>query len=111
MKRLLEQKTRGRVLVEVGPFAEGYVSDGLSTPGSEPRAGFVYIASGEAHKNHERLLEAWELRFFAGLVPSLRLTLDERRYPAPCRELRGVRAKKVCGYQASAPSRYPVRAI
>ena len=111
MKRLLEQKTRGGGLVEVGPFAEGYVSDGLSTPGSEPLAGFVYIASGEAHKNHERLLEAWELMIFAGLVPSLRLTLDERRYPALCRELRGIRAKKVCGYQASARSRYPVRAI
>ena len=36
---------------------------------------FVYVASGDAHKNHERLIEAWLLLAKAGLFPSLALTL------------------------------------
>lgn len=36
---------------------------------------YVYIASGEPHKNHLRLLEAWVILANYGLKPSLRLTL------------------------------------
>lgn len=36
---------------------------------------FIYVASGIAHKNHDRLIDAWLLLAKAGLFPSLALTL------------------------------------
>ncbi|MEN9419578.1 MAG: hypothetical protein RI988_3198 [Pseudomonadota bacterium] len=39
---------------------------------------FVYVADGEAHKNHRRLVLAWTLLASQGLRPSLALTLSER---------------------------------
>jgi glycosyltransferase involved in cell wall biosynthesis len=40
---------------------------------------YVYVASGEPHKNHLRLLEAWISLANFGLKPSLRLTLDPQK--------------------------------
>ena len=39
---------------------------------------FVYVADGEAHKNHRTLLAAWQLLAREGLHPSLALTLSSR---------------------------------
>jgi glycosyltransferase involved in cell wall biosynthesis len=39
---------------------------------------FVYVADGEAHKNHRNLLQAWELLAQDNLRPSLALTLSSR---------------------------------
>jgi len=39
---------------------------------------FVYVADGEAHKNHRRLVEAWVLLAQQGFKPSLALTLSAR---------------------------------
>jgi glycosyltransferase involved in cell wall biosynthesis len=39
---------------------------------------FVYVADGEAHKNHRTLLAAWKLLAKDGLYPSLALTLSPR---------------------------------
>jgi glycosyltransferase involved in cell wall biosynthesis len=39
---------------------------------------FVYVADGEAHKNHRTLLAAWQLLAQDGLHPSLALTLSTR---------------------------------
>ena len=39
---------------------------------------FVYVADGEAMKNHGRLLDAWQLLATQGLRPSLALTLGPR---------------------------------
>jgi glycosyltransferase involved in cell wall biosynthesis len=39
---------------------------------------FVYVSDGEAHKNHRRLFEAWQLLASTGLRPRLALTLGER---------------------------------
>ncbi|MCX7258583.1 MAG: glycosyltransferase [Polaromonas sp.] len=39
---------------------------------------FVYVADGEAHKNHRVLLVAWQLLARDGLHPSLALTLSPR---------------------------------
>lgn len=39
---------------------------------------FVYVADGEAHKNHRRLVEAWAILASQGLKPSLALTLSDR---------------------------------
>lgn len=36
---------------------------------------FIYPASGDAHKNHAKLIEAWESLKLEGIAPSLALTL------------------------------------
>lgn len=97
MKRLLEIKTHGRVPVLVLPFVaepNGYAGNesqanvqkgdncgsAIASPASTPS--FVYVASGEPHKNHRRLIEAWRLLAEEGLFPRLYLTLDETRFAA-----------------------------
>jgi glycosyltransferase involved in cell wall biosynthesis len=39
---------------------------------------FIYVADGEAHKNHRTLVEAWIILAGQGLKPSLALTLSSR---------------------------------
>jgi glycosyltransferase involved in cell wall biosynthesis len=45
---------------------------------------FLYVASGEPHKNHRRLVEAWRLLADEGLFPSLLLTIDSRMSDELC---------------------------
>ena len=45
---------------------------------------YLYVASGEPHKNHHRLLQAWILLSDRGLRPSLCLTLDTKRDAELC---------------------------
>ncbi len=63
--------------VRVLPFV-----DALQNPpehkGRAPDWDFVYVADGEAHKNHRILLAAWQLLAQDGLHPSLALTLSPR---------------------------------
>jgi len=42
-----------------------------------PARRFLYVATGEPHKNHERLIEAWSLLAAEGLFPELLLTLPQ----------------------------------
>jgi glycosyltransferase involved in cell wall biosynthesis len=42
---------------------------------------FLYVATGEPHKNHVNLLEAWKLLASEGLYPSLCVTISELDYP------------------------------
>jgi glycosyltransferase involved in cell wall biosynthesis len=46
--------------------------------------GFLYVASGEPHKNHRTLVEAWTLLAEEGIRPGLCLTLDENRFSDLC---------------------------
>lgn len=63
--------------IEVLPFVGGL--PGAAEPQNpSPDWDFVYVADGEAHKNHRRLMEAWELLAEEGLRPSLALTLGPR---------------------------------
>jgi glycosyltransferase involved in cell wall biosynthesis len=64
-----------KVDVRVLPFAVECLRSEL-----RPRVGtdFVYVADGEAHKNHLTLLEAWKLLAEQGFHPSLVLTLAPR---------------------------------
>lgn len=39
---------------------------------------FIYVADGEGHKNHRRLIEAWIILARQGIKPSLALTLTDR---------------------------------
>jgi glycosyltransferase involved in cell wall biosynthesis len=42
---------------------------------------FVYVATGEAHKNHKMLIEAWRILRVANLRPSLALTISVESNP------------------------------
>ena len=96
MKSLLEAKTRGKVSVRVLPFIMelgGYGRKIVQAKMKKKRRNceFLYVASGEPHKNHERTIEAWRLLAEEGLFPSLRLTLDEMVFSDLCREIEGMR--------------------
>lgn len=89
MKSLLEIKLGRHVPVRVLPFVA--VPDGYMR--SLPQVcirkdtvfDFVYVASGEPHKNHQRLIDAWCLLAEEGVLPSLCVTLDEARFVGLCR--------------------------
>ncbi len=83
MERLLTIRMQGNTSasIKVVPFVAepyGYVRS-FSTSLALKREGcnFMYVATGGAHKNHRKLLEAWCLLAKEGLYPSLRLTLDK----------------------------------
>lgn len=64
-------------VVRVLPFVDALhapIEHNLRTPYWD----FVYVADGEAHKNHRALLAAWQLLAQEGLHPSLALTLSPR---------------------------------
>ena len=101
MKRLLEAKFKRITSIQVLPFvaeSKGYVR-GFQNFNINPSSifDFVYVASGEPHKNHRCLIEAWRLLAGEGLYPSLCLTVDEGRFPEVCylinemRQMYGVR--------------------
>jgi glycosyltransferase involved in cell wall biosynthesis len=50
-------------------------------PEGSPKYDFVYVASGEPHKNHRNLVAAWIELATSDLRPSLALTLDRARHP------------------------------
>lgn len=71
--------------ISITPFADNIVPAAL--PNVMEHFDFVYVASGEAHKNHLTLIEAWRLLADAGVKPTLALTLDARINPILCRHL------------------------
>lgn len=61
--------------VVVAPFVQDF--EEIAEPESR-EFDFVYVASGEAHKNHLNLLKAWEILGATGIYPSLALTLSKQ---------------------------------
>jgi glycosyltransferase involved in cell wall biosynthesis len=45
---------------------------------------FIYVASGEPHKNHKMLLDAWCLLSNEGIFPTLKLTIDSQSFKELC---------------------------
>ncbi len=88
MKKYLIEKTQAKVPVRVLPFVadpSGYKRDLARAEVNKAVVfDFVFVASGEPHKNHRRLIEAWCLLAEEGIFPSLCLTLDEARFVGLC---------------------------
>lgn len=97
MKSLLETKTQGKVPVRALPFvaeSHGYMRSVQKREAKQVNDfDFVYVASGEPHKNHRRLIEAWCLLAEEGVFPSLCLTLEEARFPDLCRDIEMMRKR------------------
>ena len=70
-------------VVRILPFVDAMLGHGQRI-GSQPEWDFVYVADGEAHKNHRTLLAAWQLLAKEGLRPSLALTLSSRDSALKC---------------------------
>jgi glycosyltransferase involved in cell wall biosynthesis len=73
-------------VVHLLPFsenAEGY-SRSLTSHSVGDVVDFIYVASGEPHKNHRKLIEAWCDLAKDGFFPSLWLTLDRQSHPDLC---------------------------
>lgn len=64
-------------VVSVLPFINALPCS-IEPDGLIPTWDFVYVADGEAHKNHRALVAAWQLLAQDGLHPSLALTLSPR---------------------------------
>lgn len=90
MKRLLEEKVGKGVSVRILPFVpepKGYARRAGPSGSQGEGADFVYVGTGEPHKNHRRLIEAWKCLAEEGHFPSLILTLSEERFPELCAEV------------------------
>ena len=72
-----EVKASLGVTAYVLPFAPVRPDERQVAP--ERRFDFIYVASGEPHKNHKNLIRAWKLLAEEGLKPSLCLTLDNEK--------------------------------
>ena len=81
MQRLAE--SRLGVPVICSPFVPESVLASTITPDRSisARFDFLYVASGEAHKNHTVLISAWAMLADEGVFPSLALTLSETHSP------------------------------
>jgi glycosyltransferase involved in cell wall biosynthesis len=85
MQHLTNELCQGRVPVTVLPFAVGQVSaKPAGDGGSTSATGFVYVASGEPHKNHRQLIEAWRILAEENIYPKLVLTVDKNAFPELC---------------------------
>jgi len=88
MKNLLEARTKGIIPVRVLPFMDILKGYGrrvnLPEKQRETEFNFLYVASGESHKNHRQVIEAWCLLAKDGLFPSLKLTLNRGDFAELC---------------------------
>lgn len=82
MKTSLRKRVGENIPISLLNFmpAENVTSDQLAEVHVR-KYDFVYVASGEAHKNHLLLLNAWQMLADDGLSPSLALTIDPDLYP------------------------------
>jgi glycosyltransferase involved in cell wall biosynthesis len=77
LQKTLPRHTSCRVM----PFAPIPSKEAICSSIGRATFEFVYVASGEPHKNHLVLLDAWEQLAKEGIFPSLALTVDESYYP------------------------------
>ena len=76
MKKLLQQKFWRNA--DVLPYAILVKAENNS---SEKCYDYLYVASGEPHKNHQNLIKAWVIMAKKGQFPSLCLTLNAEKTP------------------------------
>lgn len=85
-RHLSNIKTKPGLCIRTQPFASGGSQSCQAQADGETPAvhDFVYVGSGESHKNHRRLIDAWILLAQEGYHPSLALTVDVAEFPDLC---------------------------
>ena len=83
MAKEVEQSlgVKARVLAFAPGFSAGGNGVNDAESGNARKIDFLYIASGEPHKNHKALLNAWSLLASEGIKPGLCITLAPDLYP------------------------------
>jgi glycosyltransferase involved in cell wall biosynthesis len=76
MQNLLRRFIKSDVEIKVIPFFD---AENISL-NKNKKYDFIYVASGEPHKNHRNLIKAWELLANEGFYPTLLLTINESDY-------------------------------
>lgn len=88
MQKLLLERTKGKIPIRVLPFVSNPKNYLRKLVNNDMRmmydGDFVYIASGEPHKNHRTLVMAWCLLAAENIYPSLRLTVDRSSFLELC---------------------------
>jgi glycosyltransferase involved in cell wall biosynthesis len=82
MQKLI--KTKLRVNAGILPLAPEFAALELFQDKNKKQYDFIYVASGEPHKNHKTLVKAWGELSKKGIFFSLCLTLDAKRFPDLC---------------------------
>lgn len=95
MAREVERELGVRAVI--APFGAGDLVSGqppveARAPGAE-EGDFLYVASGEPHKNHRNLVAAWKQLADEGIKPSLRFTVSCTDFPDLCREIDAARSR------------------
>jgi glycosyltransferase involved in cell wall biosynthesis len=85
MRRLV--KSSLGVDAEIWPFAPPLHKSETRSAQNNRKFDFLYVSSGEPHKNHVRLIEAWRLLAHDQLRPHLCVTLSERDHPQLCEKI------------------------
>jgi glycosyltransferase involved in cell wall biosynthesis len=80
MREALKQSIGCEALIAPFLAAPDNVRRAVTNRKREARYDFVYVATGEAHKNHRVLVRAWVELAHAGLRPHLCLTISRSRY-------------------------------
>jgi glycosyltransferase involved in cell wall biosynthesis len=88
MQKLLVSRVKDKTPIRILPFVakpNNYLRKNLnSETKAKSTSNFIYVASGEPHKNHKRLVAAWCLLAEENLFPSLRLTIDQLSFNDLC---------------------------
>lgn len=84
MKGLLDGIIKGKTSVKVVPFidkVDGFSGSILDSSQTESfKYDFIYVASGEPHKNHLNLLKAWIILAQEDFYPTLCLTINDSEF-------------------------------
>ena len=72
MKKSLKNFFGNNIKIRILPFVNQIPKINLK----KKRDGFIYVADGNEHKNHNNLLNAWSMLGKLGIKPKLFLTLD-----------------------------------
>jgi glycosyltransferase involved in cell wall biosynthesis len=78
------QRVRVRPFVSISSNPQQSVTAQKTAQSLDKAYDFVYVASGDPHKNHRRLIKAWCILAEQGIFPSLCLTLDKNISPDLC---------------------------
>jgi glycosyltransferase involved in cell wall biosynthesis len=101
MKARLRERAK-TIPIRVLPFMphpEGYTRGHASpkTPNKDCR--FIYISSGDPHKNHHTLLDAWKILADENIFPELQLTVTDKKLIDRIAALRSQQAMRIINHE------------